>query len=60
MKLGQKEVILGAFIFFIGLVVCIKLYADVIKVLLSLAGPVLLVIGAIITWIGFEDLKEGI
>ncbi len=60
MKVGIKELIFGLLLLFAGGYLTYTYLPKVIEVLLGIIGPMLLFMGFLIAWIGYEDIREGI
>lgn len=60
MKVGMKEVLLGITLMVLGAYSLFFFFPEVIQLIKGALGPTLLLLGFLITWIGYEDLREGI
>jgi len=52
-----KELLIGITLVIVGLFLTANYLGKVIEVVLGVAGPLLLILGAIFLWIGIEDKK---
>lgn len=56
----MKEVLLGITLMVLGAYSLLFFFPEVIQLIKGALGPTLLLLGFLITWIGYEDLREGI
>ena len=56
----MKEALFGVVLMVIGAYSLFFFWTDVIRLIKGLLGPLLLLLGFLITWIGYEDMREGI
>ncbi len=60
MKVGMKEVLFGIVLMVLGSFSTFLFLREIIWLAKGILGPTLLLLGFLITWIGYEDLREGI
>lgn len=60
MKVGMKEALVGILLMVMGAYSMLFFLEQVIQLIKGVIGPALLIIGFFITWIGYEDMREGL
>ena len=56
----MKEAIFGITLMVLGAYSLFLFLPEVIQLIKGALGPTLLLLGFLITWIGYEDIREGI
>lgn len=56
----MKEALIGILLMVIGAYSAFFFLEQVMQLIKGIIGPALLIIGFFITWIGYEDMREGL